>query len=338
MKTNRFRDVRREQLRSHARGFTLVELLVVIATVALMVAFLVPTLTKARETARRTACIVNQRGMGIAMLSFEMDYQRLPNIKFSQGTLTTLEGQPWSNSSPTVDIYSNYTGTEEYRKLLVDYMAARVLPLQSGKHIYVEKWAQPNSLDCPSAEPNTAAREYDPYFAANPASGNPYSSFYRWGGLQIDIQPVGMNWLYWNGNTANYVSWRRTYSARVASLREIVLVNEVCRIGTTPQGNNNHMGEGLNAIWFDGTGGWIPIKDTVSAGIDTWAGGNRFGDAGVAQYRIPSARYAQVGGGFRIQEFNTYYGNGNMNPAYPDQVRWGLNVISKMGYAPQLNF
>ena len=147
-----------------------------------------------------------------------------------------------------------------------------------------------------------------------------------------------MNWLFWNGNTANYVSWRRTFSSRIADARELVLVNEVCRRGSTAQGSNNHGNEGTNAIWFDLSGGWIPMANTTSAGIDTWGGGNRFGDAGVTETRIPSARWAQVGGGFRIQEFGTYYGNGNMNPAYPDQVQTGLDKIAKMGYNRALNF
>jgi len=321
--------------RMRGRAFTLVELLVVLTVVATLIALLLPSLNKARETARRLMCLGNQRAMGVGMLNFESEYGRLPNLKLPHGTLQTLEGQPWRNSAPTVNIYADYNGTEEYRILLADFMGAKLGSLQNGKHIYIPRWSAGHSFDCPAAMPNASAADFDDNFAADPNNGNPYPEFYRWGGFQMDIQPIGANIAYWNNNVPGFIKWRRTSSTRISNMREVVLVNEVCRVGTTGRGANNHMGQGLNAVWFDLSGGWIPIEQTVAAGIDTWAGGNRFGDAGVTQARIPSARWAQLGGGFRIQEFGVFYGNGNMNPAYPSQVSQHCAMIAKMGYAPE---
>src|SRR5258708_2800626 len=60
------------------RGFTLVEVLVVITIIAMLMAILLPAITKSKESARRLQCINNSSQIGKAIMQYAMDKQRLP--------------------------------------------------------------------------------------------------------------------------------------------------------------------------------------------------------------------------------------------------------------------
>lgn len=60
------------------RGFTLVELLVSIAIIAVLIGLLLPAVQSARESARRSACSNNMRQVGLAMHNYESAMKRLP--------------------------------------------------------------------------------------------------------------------------------------------------------------------------------------------------------------------------------------------------------------------
>jgi prepilin-type N-terminal cleavage/methylation domain-containing protein len=78
---------RERYLRSNG-GFTLIELLVVIAIIAILASILFPVFARARENARRAACLSNVKQMGLAAMQYTQDYdERLPP-SYDAGTPT----------------------------------------------------------------------------------------------------------------------------------------------------------------------------------------------------------------------------------------------------------
>src|SRR5690348_4809561 len=62
-------------MKNRKRAFTLIELLVVVAIIALLIAILLPGLSRAKKLANRTKCLANVRGLGQSALLYAYDYK-----------------------------------------------------------------------------------------------------------------------------------------------------------------------------------------------------------------------------------------------------------------------
>lgn len=125
------------------RGFTLVELLVVISVVAVLIGILLPALGHAREAARRAACLGHQRNIGIGLhvyLSEEDDWLPGPNTS----------GYPFGPSAGGVpgltadSVRTPTTNMDWVSPTLGDRLALSPIPIERMEDILNTK------LKCPS--------------------------------------------------------------------------------------------------------------------------------------------------------------------------------------------
>ena len=66
------------------RGFTIVELLVVVAVIAILIALLLPAVNAAREAARKASCKSNLRQIALALNGYESAHSKLPPFLISR--------------------------------------------------------------------------------------------------------------------------------------------------------------------------------------------------------------------------------------------------------------
>ncbi len=107
-------------------GFTLVELLVVVAIIALLVAILVPSLLEARELAKRSICASNLHQIGLGMVLYA-DY-------YNDELLNN-----WDPDHPYVAYYDSYRDS-----------TGKLIPVRLAC-LYEAELTVPKVLYCPSA-------------------------------------------------------------------------------------------------------------------------------------------------------------------------------------------
>jgi len=83
--------------RTRRRGFTLVELLVVITIIGILIALLLPAVQAAREAARRAQCSNNLKQLGLAVLHYESTCKIFPPSAVFRRANVDTDTEHWEN-------------------------------------------------------------------------------------------------------------------------------------------------------------------------------------------------------------------------------------------------
>ena len=222
-------------------GFTLIELLVVIAIIAILAAILFPVFQRVRENARRTACLSNEKQIGLALLQYTSDYdERLPS-----GYRGVLDGNGWAQ-----EIFTYVKSTNVYR--CPDDNESSSTYLSYGMNIQIAGQSQAAFDDVTKSVMlfEAAAVGYDPSdFAPGPAGGTDLSNSFAGNGLSgaADFTSQAAYGYYntgvMNGAPANIAGGTHGYYAY-------------------PQGLHT---AGANFLFSDGHAKWF-LPSKVSAG------------------------------------------------------------------------
>lgn len=240
------------------RGFTLLELLVVVAIIAILVALLLPAIQSAIVTSRRTACVSNLRQIGAGIFAYAADNAgQIPYGPKAPPFTNPLDFYP-STGAPT-SLLSLQSGAPVGLGLLVKTYLANT----------------PQVLFCPGADQPLDAQAQ----LAKVGVGQAQSSYYyRHAGNTSLFDPNGVAPVPQNILLANLGLNSQGLPVRALVMDSVFLtMAEFSTFGVTNK--TNHKGLWVNVLYADGhvntqsnADGSYTINDTSYSQLDATFG------------------------------------------------------------------
>lgn len=174
-------------------GFTLIELLVVVAIIAMLIAILLPSLGKARESARRVVCSTNQRAITMALKFYADDNNQGQPLHSCYAELT----YPASHTNTNAMEFLYYVALAKY----VGVSGVSDIPVKTGPG--GRMWAYAGAVNNNGKARRSALFCRADTSVINNATFDPKTSNTAPGGAFSSYGCVIMNWVDWKKATPN---------------------------------------------------------------------------------------------------------------------------------------
>jgi prepilin-type N-terminal cleavage/methylation domain-containing protein len=234
------------------RAFTLVELLVVIGIIAILIGILLPTLAKARESAKKTACLSNLRELGNAFRLYAAQNKDVMPIG-CVGVVTSPSGSE-KQFSYVVNWNPVSGGTAPVPKTL-----------QFGCLALAGLSKSPRTYYCPSEESDPifmfdTPQNIWPYdkIPPHPALTNKGYGHTRFGynSRPVAVWDIGTEPFPFLYQCPDYASNTKGFP-RQAKMKNKAVVSDIC---IAPQSVKTRHKSGINVLYANGSAQWCDVK------------------------------------------------------------------------------
>jgi prepilin-type N-terminal cleavage/methylation domain-containing protein/prepilin-type processing-associated H-X9-DG protein len=266
------------------RAFTLIELLVVIAIIAILAAILFPVFAQAREMARKTSCLSNQKQMSTGILMYMQDYDEVVI--------------PANTNGYSIGCLGCGSPDQVWPQLIQPY---------------VKNW---QVLRCPS-DPHANDRELSVTSSGAPEPPNDPDHFYHWG-ARAD---VGLNYVFLSPWV--YDSSRAFWGSQPVAMAQInAPASTLLFVDTiwdrdasgTPTGGGNWVvespcvydtaGTKITPTGFAGYGGWVPSATTSWLQFGgAWPRHNKMLNVAYTDGHVKNLSVSALGAGCDVKDY-----------------------------------